>query len=163
MLTHCLRTSNRELKLPETVAIISFFLLFPGFLFYHQFLAMGLIPRFAAGFFGYVSVGTLAAFLLLLPWTTDWLKKTTRNRYVQWVLLFLIFTSVWTLAHYVVLEGDYITTASVQSLETVIIHQFHHHPGFSGLFLHQFRCRLVLCPPNLWRNGRCCQLPGIWP
>ena len=120
MLTHCLRTSNRELKLPETVAIISFFLLFPGFLFYHQFLAMGLIPRFAAGFFGYVSVGTLAAFLLLLPWTTDWLKKTTRNRYVQWVLLFLIFTSVWTLAHYVVLEGDYITTASVQSLETVI-------------------------------------------
>ena len=120
MLTDYLHNTERDKKTSKTVAIISFVLLFPGFLFYHQFLAMGLIPRFAAGFFGYVSLGALLAFLVLLPWDTDWLKKNAGNRYVQWVLVFLVFTSVWTLAHYLILSGDYITKASVQSLETVI-------------------------------------------
>ena len=111
---------DRVLKLSQSVALISFFLLFPGFLFYHQFVAMGLIPPFAAGFFGYVSLGTLLAFLILLPWNTDWLKKIIKNRYALCVMAFLFYTSAWTLAHYMLLEGDYITKASVQSLETVI-------------------------------------------
>ena len=81
---------------------------------------MGLIPPFAAGLFGYVSLGALLVFLVLLPWNPDWLKKIIRKRYVQWVLVFLVYASVWTLAHYLVLSGDYITKASVQSLETVI-------------------------------------------
>ena len=120
MLTDYLHITDRDGKISKAVAGISFFLLFPGFLFYHQFVAMGLIPRFAAGFFGYVSVGALLAFLVILPLNTDWLKKTAGNRYVQWVLVFLIFTSLWTLAHYLILNDDYITKASVQSLETLI-------------------------------------------
>ena len=120
MSTDSLQTSIRGLKLLQTVAIISFFLLFPGFLFYHQFVAMGLIPAFAAGLFGYVSLGTIIVLFALLPWNTGWLKNIAGNRYVQWVLVFLVFTSVWTLAHYLILSGDYITKASVQSLETVI-------------------------------------------
>ena len=120
MLTDYLHISDRGSNIPQTVAIISFFLLFPGYLFYHQSVAMGLIPPFAAGLFGYVSLGTLAAILALLPWNTGWLKKITRNHYVLWVLVFLCYTSVWTLAHYLVLSGDYITKAGIQSLETVI-------------------------------------------
>ena len=120
MLTDYLHITDRDRKISKAVASISFFLLFPGFLFYHQFVAMGLIPRFAAGFFGYVSVGALLALLVILPLNTDWLKKTAGNRYVQWVLVFLIFTSLWTLAHYLILNDDYITKASVQSLETLI-------------------------------------------
>ena len=120
MLTDYLHISDRGPNIPQTVAIISFFLLFPGYLFYHQSIAVGLIPPFAAGLFGYVSLGTLLAFLVLLTCNTNWLKKITGNRYVQWVLVFLCYTSVWTMAHYLFLGGDYITKASVQSLETVI-------------------------------------------
>ena len=120
MLTDYLQISDRGLKIPQTVAVTSFFLLFPGYLFYHQSVAMGLIPPFAAGLFGYVALATLAAFLALLPWNTGWLKKITGNRYVLWVLVFLCYTSVWTIAHYLVLSGDYITKASVQSLQTVV-------------------------------------------
>ena len=105
---------------PQSIAIISFFLLFPGYFFYHQSMAMGLIQPFAAGLFGYVSLGALMAFLALLPWNPDWLKKAIRNRYILWVLAFIIYASVWTFAHYLMLSGDYITKASLQSLETVI-------------------------------------------
>ena len=120
MLTDYLHITDQGKKISKAVAIFSFFLLFPGFLFYHQFLAMELIPRFAAGFFGYVSLGALLAFIVLLPWDKDWLNKITGSRYVLWVLVFLFYTSVWTIAHYLFLSGDYITKASVQSLQTVI-------------------------------------------
>ena len=127
MLADCPNSSDRGLKLSQTVAGISFFLLFPGYLFYHQSLAMGLIPPFAAGLFGYVSLGALLALLALLPWNTAWLKNITGNRYVLWVLAFLFYTSAWTLAHYLLLDGDHISIAGVQSLETVIF--------WSSLFL----------------------------
>ena len=127
MLADCPNSSDRGPKLAQTVAAISFFLLFPGYLFYHQSVAMGLIPPFAAGLFGYVSLGALLALLALLPWNTGWLKKITGNRYVLWVLAFLFYTTAWTLAHYLILDGDHISIAGVQSLETVIF--------WSSLFL----------------------------
>lgn len=80
-------------KLLPTVAAISFFLLFPGFLFYHQFLAMGIIQPFAGGLFGYVSLGTVLAFLLLLPWNRGRAAQNVKNRYVLFVLFFLLYTS----------------------------------------------------------------------
>ena len=120
MLTDYPHISDRSRNLSQTVALISFFLLFPGYLFYHHLVATGLIPPFAAGLFGYVSLGTLMAFTALLPWNTGWLKNIVRNRYVLWVLVFLLYTSVWTLAHYLFLSGDYITKAGLQSLETII-------------------------------------------
>lgn len=120
MLTDYPHITDQDKKISKTVAIFSFFLLFPGFLFYHQFLAMELIPRFAAGFFGYVSLGALLAFLVLLPWDKDWLNKITGSRYVLWVLVFLFYTSTWTIAHCLFLSGDYITKAGIQSLETVM-------------------------------------------
>ena len=121
MLTDSAQTSTRGLTLSQTVAIASFFLLFPGFLFYHQFLAMGLISPFAGGLFGYVSLGALLVLLALLPWNTDWLKKIIGNRYAQWAVVFLAFVSVWTLIHYLAFDHDYITQASRQSLETIIL------------------------------------------
>ena len=120
MSTDSLQTATRGLKLSQTVAATSFFLLFPGYLFYHQFVAMGLIPPFAAGLFGYVSLGALLALLALLPWNTGRLKTIVGNRYAQWVLAFLFYTSVWTIAHYLFLDGDHISIAAVQSLETII-------------------------------------------
>ena len=127
MLADCPNSSDRGLKLSQSVAGISFFLLFPGYLFYHQSVAMGLIPPFAAGLFGYVSLGALLALLALLPWNTARLKNIIGNRYVLWVLAFLFYTSAWTLAHYLLLDGDHISIAGIQSLETVIL--------WSSLFL----------------------------
>ena len=132
MLTDSLQTSIRGLKLSQTVAGVSFFLLFPGYLFYHQFLAMGVIPPFAAGLFGYVSVGALLALLALLPWNGGQLKTIVGNRYAQWVLVFLFYTSVWTIAHYLLLDGNHISIAAVQSLETII---FWSALFLTGLFL----------------------------
>ena len=120
MLTGFPQISGTGLKSSQVIALISFFLLFPGFLFYHQFLAMGLITPFAAGFFGYVSLGTLLAFLILLPWNTNWIREIISVRYLQWVLVFLIYTSVWTIAHYLLLDEEHIKIASRQSLETII-------------------------------------------
>ena len=120
MLTDYLHITDKGQKISLNVAIVSFFLLFPGFLFYHQSVVMGLIPPFVRGLFGYVSLGALLAFLVLLPWNTDWLKNTVRNRYVLFVLAFLFYTSVWTFVHYLILSDDYITKTSLQSLETVI-------------------------------------------
>ena len=119
--------SARAGAVSAKIAGAGLFLLFPGFLFYHQLVAMGLIAPFAAGLFGYVALGALSAFLALLPWNTGWLQKIIRNRYVLLVLVFLFYTSAWTLAHYLVLSGDYITSAGLQSLETVIL--------WSALFL----------------------------
>ena len=120
MLTGFPQISGTGLKSSQLIALISFFLLFPGFLFYHQFLAMGLIPPFAAGFFGYVSLGTLLAFFILLPRNTDWIREIISVRYLQWVLVFLSYASVWTVAHYLLLDGEHIAIASKQSLETII-------------------------------------------
>ena len=103
------------------IAVAGFFLLFPGFLFYHQLVAMDIIPPFAGGLFGYVSLGTLLVFLALLAWNTDWLAQVAKNYYVLFVLAFLLYTSAWTLAHYLLLDGDYITKASLQSVETIIL------------------------------------------
>jgi len=58
MLAGSPRISGSGLKMPQAVVLISLFLLFPGFLFYHQSLAMGFIPPLAAGFFSYVRLGT---------------------------------------------------------------------------------------------------------
>lgn len=121
MLTGYLQTPARALKISQTVASISFFLLFPGFLFYHQFVAMELIPPFAKGLFGYTSLGTVMILFALLPWNVDWLRKVIKNRYIQWALIFLIYTSVWTIVHYLLLSESYITKASIQSVETIIL------------------------------------------
>ena len=127
MLADCPNSSDRGLKLSQTVAGASFFLLFPGYLFYHQSVAMGLVPPFAAGLFGYVSLGALLALLALLPWNAALLKKIAGNRYVLWVPAFLFYTSAWTFAHYLLLDGDHISIAGAQSLETIIF--------WSSLFL----------------------------
>lgn len=88
---------------------------------------MGMIPPFAAGLFGYVSLGALLALLALLPWNTGRLKTIVGNRYAQWVLVFLFYTSVWTIAHYLILVGDHFSITATQSLETIIF--------WSALFL----------------------------
>ena len=120
-------SSDQVMKLSNTVASVSFFLLFPGFLFYHQFVAMGLLPAFAAGLFGYVALGSLLVLLALLLCNTDHLKKVAGNRYALWVLTFLLYTTLWTLAHYLAVDADYISIASVQSLKTIVF--------WSSLFL----------------------------
>ena len=72
-------------------------------------------------------MGALLALLALLPWNGGQLKTIVGNRYAQWVLVFLFYTSVWTIAHYLILVGDHFSIAAVQSLETIIF--------WSALFL----------------------------
>lgn len=102
------------------IAAISFFLLFPGFLIYHQLLAMELLQPFIRGLFGPVSLASLLAFLVLLPWNRDWLRACLKERYVLYVLIFLFYTLVWTVAHYLIQAGENRRLATPQSLQTIV-------------------------------------------
>lgn len=102
------------------IAAISFFLLFPGFLIYHQLLAMELWQPFIRGLYGPVSLASLVAFLVLLPWNRDLLRACGKERYVLYVLVFLLYTLVWTVAHYLVQAGENMQLATPQSLQTII-------------------------------------------
>lgn len=102
------------------IAAISFFLLFPGFLIYHQLLAMELLQPFIRGLFGPVSLASLLAFLVLLPWNRDWLRACLKERYVLYGLIFLFYTLVWTVAHYLLRTGENMRLATPQSLQTIV-------------------------------------------
>lgn len=102
------------------IAAISFFLLFPGFLIYHQLLAMELWQPSIRGLYGPVSLASLLAFLVLLPRNRGWLGPCLKERYVLSVLVFLLYTLVWTVAHYLFLTGENIQLATPQSLQTII-------------------------------------------
>lgn len=107
-------------KMLSKIAAINFFLLFPGFLIYHQLLAMELLQPFIRGLFGPVSFASLLAFLVLLPWNRDWLGSCVKERYVLYVLVFLLYTMVWTVAHYLLLAEENIQLATLQSLRIII-------------------------------------------
>lgn len=102
------------------IAALSFFLLFPGFLLYHQLLAMELLQPFIRGLYGPVSLASLLAFLVLLPWRRDWLRSCVKERYVLYVLVFLFYTLVWTVAHYLIMADENIQLAAPQSLQTIV-------------------------------------------
>ena len=111
---------SASVNMLSKIAALSFFLLFPGFLIYHQLLAMELWQPFIRGLFGPVSLASLLAFLVLLPWNRDWLGPRVKERYVLCVLVFLLYTLVWTVAHYLTLSGENIKLATPQSLQTII-------------------------------------------
>lgn len=111
---------SASVNMLSKIAALSFFLLFPGFLIYHQLLAMELLQPFIRGLYGPVSLASLLAFLVLLPWNRDWLGSWVKERYVWYVLVFLLYTLVWTVAHYLTLAGENIQLATPQSLQTII-------------------------------------------
>ena len=111
---------SASVKMLSKIAALSFFLLFPGFLIYHQLLAMELWQPFIRGLFGPVSLASLLAFLVLLPWRRDWLRLCIKERYVLCVLVFLLYTLVWTVAHYLSMTGENIQLATPQSLQTIV-------------------------------------------
>ena len=113
-------SGSASAKMLSKIAAINFFLLFPGFLIYHQLLAMELLQPFIRGLFGPVSLASLLAFLVLLPWNRDWLRSCVKERYVLYVLVFLLYTMVWTVAHYLLLAEENIQLATPQSLQTII-------------------------------------------
>ena len=113
-------SGSASANLLSKIAAISFFLLFPGFLIYHQLLAMELLQPFIRGLFGPVSLASLLAFLVLLPWNWDWLRSCVKERYVWYVLVFLLYTLVWTVAHYLLLAEENIQLATSQSLQTIV-------------------------------------------
>ena len=113
-------SGSASANLLSKIAAISFFLLFPGFLIYHQLLAMELLQPFIRGLFGPVSLASLLAFLVLLPWNRAWLGSCVKERYVLYVLVFLLYTLVWTVAHYLLQAGENTQLATLQSLQTII-------------------------------------------
>ena len=113
-------SGSASANLLSKIAAISFFLLFPGFLIYHQLLAMELLQPFIRGLFGPVSLASLLAFLVLLPWNRGRLGSCVKERYILYVLVFLLYTIVWTVAHYLLLAEENIQLATSQSLQTII-------------------------------------------
>lgn len=113
-------SSSVSVKMLSKIAALSFFLLFPGFLLYHQLLAMELLQPFIRGLYGPVSLASLLAFLVLLPWRRDWLRPWAKERYVLYVLVFLLYTIVWTVAHYLSMASENIQLATPQSLRTIV-------------------------------------------
>lgn len=111
---------SASVKMLSKIAALSFFLLFPGFLIYHQLLALELWQPFIRGLYGPVSLASLLAFLVLLPWNRDWLRSWVEERYILYVLVFLLYTLVWTVAHYLTLAGENIQLATPQSLQTIV-------------------------------------------
>jgi O-antigen ligase len=107
-------------KIAAGVSGVGFFLLFPGFMFYHHLAAMEVIPQFAGGLFGNVAATLFLLFVLLLPFLVKRIIFYSKI-YPILVLCFLSFATVWTFTNYMVLEGDYVETAAIQSVETVVL------------------------------------------
>lgn len=100
---------------------VGFFLLFPGYVFYHYLLGRNLIPPFAAGLYGYVSLGVFLAFLALFACDAAQLKKIVENPFALFVVAFLCYTSAWTIAHYVLFADDArMAAASRQAAATAL-------------------------------------------
>lgn len=111
---------SASMNVLSKIAALSFFLLFPGFLIYHQLLAMELLQPFIRGLYGPVSLASLLAFLVLLPWHWDLLRPWVKERYVLCVLVFLLYTLIWTVAHYLSMAGENVQLATPQSLQTIV-------------------------------------------
>lgn len=105
--------------LARMTASLSFFILFPGFLFYHFSLAIGLIPAFAGGLYGPTSLIVHIIFIILLPLLiSDFTKKNESFSKLTIILFFNIL--FFTIIHYSFNDDPFIYDATKQSFELLI-------------------------------------------
>ena len=77
----------------RNLSVFGFFLLFPGFFFYHYSVGAGFVTPFLGGYFSYVAVGMLLL-LLLSNVKAFVLKKNTINHLFFTLLLWTFFVTV---------------------------------------------------------------------
>ncbi|WP_108444324.1 hypothetical protein [Halomonas denitrificans] len=94
--------------------------LYPGYLFYHTLVALGLIPAFLGGMFGLMTVLLAALYLPLLPYLQRDLLSLVPG-YALGVIGLLGFVLVWSGAGYLVEGGTAMRVAAIQSVETVVL------------------------------------------
>ena len=94
--------------------------LYPGYLFYHTLVALGLIPAFLGGMFGLMTVLLAALYLPLLPYLQRDLLSLVPG-YALGVIGLLGFVLVWSGAGYLVEDGTAMRVAAIQSVETVVL------------------------------------------
>ncbi len=108
----------------RNIALVGFLFLFPAFLFYHQLVAMGVVPSFLGGLFGVSSLAVLALFALMLP--SLLIKESFKSPvpaggYAAIVIVFAIYATTWTAIFYTLSNFEYSAAAAKQSLETIIL------------------------------------------
>lgn len=103
----------------RTVSLGGFFLLFPGYVFYHYFISAGLIPPLLGGLFGPVALLLAAIYLLLLPVNLRGLLEAS-SLYTVAVFGFILYVLLVTVAHYSSFSISFIALASEQSFGVII-------------------------------------------
>lgn len=111
---------NRCKKTAEKIAGVAFFVLFPGFLVYHLFIAATSFPPILGGLFGYsASLFAVLLPLISLPFFKEYLSISPF--YVGLFFIFIGYVLIWTIIYWVFEGSQEITAASIQSIETVVL------------------------------------------
>lgn len=107
-------------KVARYIANIGFVLLFPGFLLYHLSVAALSLPPFLGGMYGITSAALVIPLgLLSLKLLGRWLKASPF--YVTVTVMFFIYVFVWTAIHFFAVDASYIKTATIQSIESLVL------------------------------------------
>ncbi|WP_019558159.1 hypothetical protein [Thioalkalivibrio sp. ALE12] len=109
------RKKRGSKKALESISLVAFLVLFPGFFVYH--FSVGLTPMepFLGGLFGYASVVIVASVMLVSSFGFRYVR-TSHPPYAWLVYVFLLYAGLWTFFHFVLLGGDpYIKRAAIQA------------------------------------------------
>lgn len=96
-----------------------FFLLFPGFVFYHYFVSSGLLPAFAGGLFGPVALAAAIIYVLILPVNIS--NIMGGGAYSVAVFGFILYVFGVTLSNYASFNLLSISLAADQSFTALIM------------------------------------------
>lgn len=120
-------------RLANMVSVLGITILFPGFLLFHYLVAaLGLtFPPFLSGLFGPASAAVAVMFAITVPMILAFRSKVI-SVYALSVAGYIAYCFLWSLGHYLWLEESYVSSAFVQSYQTVV---FWIALFFTGYFL----------------------------
>lgn len=101
----------------ERLANIAFLLLFPGFMIYHQLIAMNVIPKFVEGLFGPIAVLVIIIYVMIFSLTP--VVRLAISPYISVVFIFVIYCFWITIFHFLSVN-DYVSLAIVQSFTVIV-------------------------------------------
>lgn len=103
----------------RAISLSLFFLLFPGFYFYHQALAAGLIPAYLGGFFSPICA---LALVVYMPFYRYFLSSfSCAPEYFSVFLLFIFWCTFLAFLAYSHVPRDYMASALYQYANTLLI------------------------------------------
>lgn len=107
-------------RLKQALSAFGLFMLFPGFVIYHSAVGViGLSPPLG-GLYGGLSALIFGSAIVLAPLSRR-IKSLQADVYSLFAIGYLVYVLVWTGVNYLTQHEDYVASATIQSLQAIIL------------------------------------------